>query len=86
MAGSTVVPIKRAVVQLLFTTTQANAVYSGAFEGNTPSLHVQEKLGFARDGITTRRSNPRQLDLPHTTTVLMRTTFKTLKRHPNAIS
>jgi RimJ/RimL family protein N-acetyltransferase len=74
------------LIQHLFTTTQANTVYSGAVEGNKPSLHVQEKLGFVRDGVTTLRSNARQLDLPHTTTVLTRTTFETLKRSPHAIS
>jgi RimJ/RimL family protein N-acetyltransferase len=65
------------LIQHLFTTTQANAIYSGAFEGNKPSLNVQEKLGFVRDGVTTLRSNPRRLDLPHTNTVLTRTTFET---------
>jgi RimJ/RimL family protein N-acetyltransferase len=70
------------LIQHLFTTTQANAIYSGAFEGNKPSLRVQEKLGFVREGLTTLRSNPRQLDLPHTNTVLTRTTYETrpLKR------
>ena len=74
------------LIQHLFTTTQANAIYSGAFEGNTPSLHVQEKLGFARGCVTMLRSNPRQLDLPHTNTVLTRATYETLKRSPHAIS
>jgi hypothetical protein len=46
---------------------------------------VQEKLGFVRDGVTTLRCNPQQLDLPHTNTVLSRTTYETLKRHKHAI-
>jgi RimJ/RimL family protein N-acetyltransferase len=75
-----------ALIQHLFTTLPVNALYSGAFEGNKPSLHVQDKLGFARDGRTTLRSNPKQRDLPHTNTVLTRAAHKTLKRSPHALS
>jgi RimJ/RimL family protein N-acetyltransferase len=60
--------------------------YIGAFEGNNASLHVQDKLGFIRDGVTTLRSNPTQLDLPHINTALSRTRFETLNRHPHALS
>jgi RimJ/RimL family protein N-acetyltransferase len=78
------------VIEHLFTTPAVNAVYSGAFEGNTASLHVQDKLGFVRDGVTTLRSNPKQRDLPHTNTVLTRARFgirlETLKRTSHALS
>jgi RimJ/RimL family protein N-acetyltransferase len=74
------------LIQHLFTTLDVNAIYSGAFEGNTPSLHVQEKLGFVRDGVTTLASRPRQLNLPHINTVLTRARFETLNRHPHAFS
>jgi RimJ/RimL family protein N-acetyltransferase len=74
------------LIQHLFTTLATNAIYSGAFEGNTPSLHVQEKLGFVRDGVTTLASRPKHLDLPHINTVLSRTTHENLNRHPHALS
>jgi RimJ/RimL family protein N-acetyltransferase len=75
-----------AAAQHLFTTTAANALYSGAFDGNPASLRVQEKAGFQRDGVTPLRSNPKQLDLPQVNTVLTRTRFETLKRSPHALS
>ena len=75
-----------ALIQHLFTTLDVNALYSGVFEGHWPSLHLQEKLGFARDGVAMLRSKPKQLDLPHLNTVLSRTRFETLKRSPHAIS
>jgi RimJ/RimL family protein N-acetyltransferase len=75
-----------AAAQHLFTTSEANALYSGAFDGNPASLRVQEKVGFERDGMTPLRSNPKKLDLPQINTVLTRTTYETLKRSPHAIS
>jgi RimJ/RimL family protein N-acetyltransferase len=74
------------LIQHLFTTLNVNAVYSGAFEGNKPSLLVHEKLGFVRDSVATLRRNSRQRDPLHTTAVLSRTTYETLKRSPHAIS
>lgn len=39
-----------AVVGHYFAATDAQALGSGHFEGNYPSFHVLEKLGFVRDG------------------------------------
>lgn len=39
-----------AVVGHYFASTDAGALGSGHFEGNYPSFHVLEKLGFVRDG------------------------------------
>jgi RimJ/RimL family protein N-acetyltransferase len=75
-----------AAAQHLFTTTQANALYLGAFDGNPASLRVQEKVGFERAGVTRLHSNPKQLDLPQVNTVLSRTTHEPLNRHPHALS
>lgn len=41
-----------AVVGHWFATTAADDLTSGHFEGNHPSFHVLEKLGFIRDGDT----------------------------------
>lgn len=65
------------LVRHIFATTGVNAIYSGAFTGNTASLRVQSKLGFARDGETMLYSNPQKADLPHTNTVLTRRAFET---------
>lgn len=40
----------RALVGHFFATSDAAALASGHFEGNYPSFHVLEKLGFVRDG------------------------------------
>lgn len=39
-----------ALVGHYFATTDAEHIESGHFEGNHPSFHVLEKLGFVRDG------------------------------------
>ena len=59
----------------IFATTNADAIYSSAFTGNTASLRVQAKLGFVRDGETTLRSNPQNADLPLIKTTLTRRAF-----------
>lgn len=68
----------RVVVQHIFKSTGADAVYSGAFAENAASLRVQEKTGFVRDGDTTLFSKPRGGDLPHVNTVLTRMRFEHL--------
>ena len=75
-----------ALIQHLFTKLPVNALYSGAFEGNNASLHVQDKLGFVRDGGSLLRSNPRNRDQPHINTVLHCPTYETWYRTPHAIS
>ncbi len=40
----------RALVDHYFASTAAEDLVSGHFEGNHPSFHVLEKLGFRRDG------------------------------------
>jgi RimJ/RimL family protein N-acetyltransferase len=65
-----------ALAHHIFTTSDAEAVYSGAFTENAASLRVQIKVGFVRDGATMLRSNPRNIELPHINTKLTRRAFE----------
>lgn len=65
-----------AFVQHIFKSTDAGAIYSGAFAENAASLRVQGKNGFVRDGCSTLFSRPRGGDFPHVNTVLTRTQFE----------
>jgi RimJ/RimL family protein N-acetyltransferase len=72
----------RHVVRHLFTAPAVDAVYdavySGAFVGNTPSRRVHDKLGFERTGMTRLRSNPQNADLPLINMRLLRTHFEAI--------
>src|SRR5262245_39437999 len=63
----------------VFEADLGDVVYSGAFADNAPSLHVQEKLGFERDGETMQYSRPRDGEFPHVNTVLSRASFENLR-------
>lgn len=65
------------LVRHIFASSPVDAIYSGAFTGNSASLRVQSKLGFAREGDTTLRSNPQNADLAHINTKLTRRAFET---------
>ena len=64
-----------AFVRALFDTSDAGAVYSGAFAENAASLRLQDKIGFQRDGTSMLFSTPRGADYPHVNTVLTREGF-----------
>jgi RimJ/RimL family protein N-acetyltransferase len=66
----------RGFVAQVFAARLGDTIYSGAFADNTPSLRVQEKLGFVRDGETTLYSKPRGGDFPHVNTKLTRSAFE----------
>jgi RimJ/RimL family protein N-acetyltransferase len=72
----------RAFVQHIFKSSDADAIYSGAFAENVASLRVQEKVGFVRDGDTTLYAKPRGGDFPHVNTVLTRTRFEQQQQTP----
>jgi RimJ/RimL family protein N-acetyltransferase len=63
----------------VFEADLGDVVYSGAFADNAASLHVQEKLGFERDGETMQYSCPRDGEFPHVNTVLSRASFENLR-------
>lgn len=66
----------RGLLRRVFEAGLGDVVYSGAFADNTASLHVQEKLGFERDGETMAYSRPRDAKFPHVNTVLTRARFE----------
>jgi RimJ/RimL family protein N-acetyltransferase len=66
----------RGFVAYVFASASSDTVYSGAFAGNEPSLRVQEKLGFVRDGEKMLFSRPRNEMLPHVNTKLTRAAFE----------
>jgi RimJ/RimL family protein N-acetyltransferase len=66
----------RAVVEHVFATLPAAAIYCGAFVGNDASLRVQQKVGFVRDSETVLFSRPRNGEFPHVNTLLTRTKFE----------
>src|SRR5262249_62313737 len=63
----------------VFEADLGDVVYSGAFADNAASLHVQEKLGFERDGETMQYSRPRDREFPHVNTVLSRASFENFR-------
>lgn len=65
-----------ALVDYIFATSGAEAIYSGAFTENAASLRVQMKVGFERDGDTMLHSNPRDAVFPHVNTKLTRRAFE----------
>jgi RimJ/RimL family protein N-acetyltransferase len=67
-----------AFVRFIFNTTAGDAIYSGAFADNTASLRIQEKVGFARQSISTLFSTPRGAAFPHINTALTRERFEAL--------
>jgi RimJ/RimL family protein N-acetyltransferase len=67
----------RAFIAHLFASTLAEAIHTGAFADNAPSLRVQEKLGFERDGEMMLYCRPRGRELPHVNTRLLRSAFRT---------
>jgi RimJ/RimL family protein N-acetyltransferase len=70
----------RGFLARVFEVGLGDEVYSGAFADNAASLHVQEKLGFERDGETMQYSRPRDAKFPHVNTVLTRERFE--RHHP----
>jgi RimJ/RimL family protein N-acetyltransferase len=60
----------------VFAADVGDTIYSGAFADNAASLHVQEKLGFVRDGDCMLYAKPRNDKFPHINTVLTRTRFE----------
>jgi RimJ/RimL family protein N-acetyltransferase len=68
----------RGFIAHVFATIPDDTLYSGAFTENAPSLRIQEKLGFQRDGDAMLFSNPHGKELPHVSTVLSRATFERL--------
>ena len=66
----------RAVAAHVFSDHAHDAIYAGAFVGNTASLRIQEKLGFVHDGQAMLFSNPHRKELPHINTVLARAAFR----------
>jgi len=66
----------RGFLARVFEAGLGDVVYSGAFADNAASLHVQEKLGFERDGETMQYSRPRDGEFPHVNTVLTRLRFE----------
>lgn len=67
----------RAMIGRIFAATDADAVYSGYFDGNLPSAAVQTKLGFAVDGRAMIWCNPHQAERLHINTRLARANFAT---------
>lgn len=66
----------RGLIGHLFAAGFGDTIYCGAFAGNAASLKVQEKLGFVQDGTTMLYSRPRQAELPHVNTMLVRARFE----------
>jgi RimJ/RimL family protein N-acetyltransferase len=56
----------------IFARTDAPAIHSGAFEGNTASMRVQTKLGFVQIGTSVHTCRPRGADVTHLDTKLTR--------------
>jgi RimJ/RimL family protein N-acetyltransferase len=65
----------RSFIAHVFRTIPDDTIYSGAFVDNGPSLRIQEKLGFARDGEAMFFSNPHRKDVLHVNTSLTRAGF-----------
>lgn len=66
----------RRFIAQIFAAGIGDTMYSGAFSDNVASLHVQEKLGFVRDGETMVYSKPRKEKFPHINTALTRANFE----------
>lgn len=70
----------RGFLAYVFDAQPGDEIYSGAFADNAPSLRVQEKLGFVRDGETMLYARPRQGEFLHVNTVLRRAAFEASMR------
>jgi RimJ/RimL family protein N-acetyltransferase len=66
----------RAMLALCFGEVGMHTIRAGAFSDNPASLRVQEKLGFARTGISLRPSLARGCKVEHIDTVLTRARFE----------
>lgn len=65
-----------ALLRWFFSTHGDLFVISGAFEGNSGSLRIQNKLGFAQVGETMMHSNPHGRRLGHVDTILGREAWR----------
>jgi RimJ/RimL family protein N-acetyltransferase len=65
----------RGFIAHVFSTISDDTIFSGAFADNAASLHIQEKLGFVRDGEAMSLSNPNGKDVLHVNTSLTRARF-----------
>ncbi|CAN1547168.1 RimL Acetyltransferases, including N-acetylases of ribosomal proteins [Rhabdaerophilaceae bacterium] len=70
----------RELVRAIFSAMPVPAIYSGVFEGNGASLRIQHKLGFVVEARNTLFCKPRNMDLPHLSTVLTRQMFEKIDR------
>jgi RimJ/RimL family protein N-acetyltransferase len=66
----------RALLAFCFGEIGMETIRAGAFIDNPASLRVQEKLGFARTGVSMRRSLARGCEVEHIDTVLTRARFE----------
>ena len=66
----------RGLARRVFATRAADAIYSGAFAGNSASLRVQAKVGFEWDGQTMLHCRPRGAEFLHVNTMLTRARFE----------
>ena len=69
-----------ALVHHIFATSDAHAIYLGAFTANASSLRVQTKVGFVSDGETKLHSNPQNVEFAHINTMLTRGAFEASNR------
>ena len=65
----------RAFLAYCFDEFAMDAIRAGAFHDNPASLHVQEKLGFDRTGISLRESFARRKSVKQIDTILTRARF-----------
>lgn len=66
----------RAILAFCFGELDMQTIRAGAFIDNPASLRVQEKLGFARTGVSWRRSLARGCEVEHIDTALTRARFE----------
>jgi len=66
----------RAFLAFCFDELGMDAIRAGAYADNPASLRVQEKLGFVRTGVSSRRSLARGCEVEHIDTVLTRARFE----------
>jgi RimJ/RimL family protein N-acetyltransferase len=66
----------RVLLAFCFAEVGLDTIRAGAFIDNPASLRVQEKLGFARTGVSRRRSLARDCEVEHIDTVLTRARFE----------
>ena len=69
--------VAREMIGRIFASTEAEAIYSGVFDGNGPSLAIQRKLGFVVDGRAVIWCNPHRDERLHINTRLDRRDFAT---------